>query len=210
MSLRRNRDKRGTSMKQKTSIVLTGVGGQGVITAANILGKAAVEGNVNVYVSEVHGMAQRGGAVICTVRMGDVSGPLVPHGMADVILSLEPIEAVRNISYAHAQTKIITDINPVIPFTVAVGGEKYPELKKVFTELSTQAQLITINALSIAIDAGAAITRNIVMLGALAASNVLPIDEKTLLNTILTNTPSKYKDINKKAFNGGINAYPKQ
>lgn len=194
-------------MTQKTSIVITGVGGQGVITAANILGKAAVAGNVNVSVSEVHGMAQRGGAVITTVRMGDVSGPLVPYGMADVILSMEPIEAVRNIAYAHSKTKIITDITPVIPFTVAVGGEKYPELDNVFKELSTQAQLIKIDALPIAKNAGAVITRNIVMLGALAASNILPIKKDTLLSTILSSVPPKYKDINKKAFNGGMNAY---
>lgn len=196
-------------MPQKTSIVLTGVGGQGVITAANILGKAAVAGNVDVSVSEVHGMAQRGGAVICTVRMGDISGPLVPSGMADVILSMEPIEAVRNITYAHKQTKIITDINPVIPFTVAVGGEQYPDISKVFKELSTQAHLIKIDALTIAKNAGAVITRNIVMLGALSASNTLPIDEQTLLNTILANVPPKYKDINQKAFEGGRDAFNK-
>jgi len=79
---------------KKTSVVLTGVGGQGVITAANILGKAAVNAKVNVFASEVHGMAQRGGTVNCTVRMGDVSGPLVPNGDADVIFSLELVEAL--------------------------------------------------------------------------------------------------------------------
>ena len=84
-------------MKGKINVVLTGVGGQGVITAANILGKAAVKANVNVFVSEVHGMAQRGGTVNCTVRMGNVSGPLVPTGSADVIISTEPIEALRYI-----------------------------------------------------------------------------------------------------------------
>jgi len=69
-------------MSHKISIVLTGVGGQGVITAANILGKAAVNAKVNVYASEVHGMAQRGGSVSCTVRMGDIFGPLVASGIA--------------------------------------------------------------------------------------------------------------------------------
>ena len=70
-------------MKAKTSIVLTGVGGQGVITAANILGKAAVKSGLNVYVSEIHGMAQRGGTVNCTVRIGDVTGALVANGTAE-------------------------------------------------------------------------------------------------------------------------------
>jgi indolepyruvate ferredoxin oxidoreductase beta subunit len=194
-------------MTQKTSIVLTGVGGQGVITAANILGKAAVAADVNVYVSEIHGMAQRGGAVISIVRMGDVSGPLLPMGTADVILSMEPIEAVRNIAYANKETKIITDINPVIPFTVAVGGEKYPNLKDVFKELETKAQLIKIDGLTLAKSAGAVITRNIVMLGALASSNILPISNTIFLNTILSNVPEKYKKINKQAFENGLSAY---
>jgi indolepyruvate ferredoxin oxidoreductase beta subunit len=196
-------------MNKKTSIVLTGVGGQGVITAANILGKAAVKENINIYVSEVHGMAQRGGAVNCTVRMGDVSGPLVPTGTADAIISTEPIEALRNIEYANKNTKVVTDINPVVPFTVAVGGEEYPDLKDVFIEIESCAQLFKIDALMIAKESGAAITKNIVMLGALAAANVLPFKSMVLLKTILENVPLKYKEINKRAYEGGVNAFKK-
>ena len=93
-------------MKGKINVVLTGVGGQGVITAANILGKAALKEKVNVFVSEVHGMAQRGGSVNCSVRMGEVSGPLVSSGTADVILSTEPIEAFRSIADTDAEMDI--------------------------------------------------------------------------------------------------------
>ena len=193
-------------MSRKTNIVLTGVGGQGVITAANILGKAAVRAKTNVYVSEVHGMAQRGGAVNCTVRLGNVSGPLVAAATADVIVSLEPVEALRNIMYANKKTKIITDINPVVPFTVSVGGEKYPNLDDVYKEIQSRAILFKIDALKIAKDSGAAITKNIVMLGALAAADVLPFKSDFLLETILENIPVKYKDINKKAFDGGMKA----
>lgn len=193
-------------MNRKTSIVLTGVGGQGVITAANILGKAAVRAKTNVYVSEVHGMAQRGGAVNCTVRLGNVSGPLVAAATADVIVSLEPVEALRNIMYANKKTKIITDINPVVPFTVSVGGEKYPNLDDVYKEIRSRAILFKIDALKIAKDSGAAITKNIVMLGALAAADVLPFKSDFLLETILENVPVKYKDINKKAFDSGMKA----
>ena len=191
----------------KTSIVLTGVGGQGVITAANILGKAAVNANVKVFASEVHGMAQRGGTVNCTVRMGDVSGPLVPNGGADVILSLEPVEALRYITYAHKKTIVISDTNPVVPFTVAVGGETYPELEKVYAEIQSHAHLFTLDALQIAKDAGAKITKNIVMLGALAGSETLPFSSDILLNTILENVPKKYKQINKKAFEQGMKQF---
>ena len=196
-------------MSSKTNIVLTGVGGQGVITATNILGKAAVNAKTNVYVSEIHGMAQRGGSVVCTVRMGDVSGPLLATGTADVILSTEPVEALRNITYTNKKTKVITGINPVIPFTVAVGGEKYPELEEVFKEINSRAELYKIDALKIAKESGASITKNIVMLGALAATGILPFESDILLKTILDNVPAKYKDINKKAFNGGIKAIKK-
>jgi indolepyruvate ferredoxin oxidoreductase beta subunit len=196
-------------MKKKTSIVLTGVGGQGVITAANLLGKAAVKAKVGVFVSEIHGMAQRGGAVVCTVRMGDVSSPLLPSGTADVLMSMEPVEALRNICYVNKKTKVITDINPIIPFTVTVGGEQYPKVEEIFKELSMHAELYTIDALKIAKEVGAIITKNTVMLGALAASGVLPFTSDVLLETILEAVPEKYKDVNKKAFEGGIQAIKK-
>lgn len=196
-------------MKGKTNVVLTGVGGQGVITAANILGKAAVRAKVNVFVSEVHGMAQRGGSVNCTVRMGKVSGPLVPSGTADAVLSMEPIESLRYIGYTNKNTKLITDITPVIPFTVSVGAEKYPPVNEVFKELEKYAKLFKIDATKIAREAGAIITKNIVMLGALAAADILPFDNNILLETILDNVPAKFKDVNKKAFEGGFKAIKK-
>jgi len=190
----------------KTSIVLTGVGGQGVITAANILGKAAVKAGVNVFVSEVHGMAQRGGSVNCTVRLGDVSGPLVATGSAKALLSLEPIEALRYIEKTNKDTKIITEITPVVPFTVSTGDQEYPKLDTVFKELEKYGKLYKIDAAKIAKDAGALVTKNVVMLGALAGSGVLPFKKEILLETILENVPAKFKDINKKAFDGGFKA----
>ena len=196
-------------MKEKTNVVLTGVGGQGVITAANILGKAAVRAKVNVFVSEVHGMAQRGGSVNCTVRMGKVSGPLVPSGTADAVLSMEPIESLRYIGYTNKNTKLITDITPVVPFTVSVGTEKYPPVNEVFKELERYTKLFKIDATKIAREAGAIITKNIVMLGALAAADILPFDNNILLETILDNVPAKFKDVNKKAFEGGFKAIKK-
>jgi indolepyruvate ferredoxin oxidoreductase beta subunit len=196
-------------MNKKTNIVLTGVGGQGVITAANILGKAAVRAGVPVYVSEVHGMAQRGGSVNCTIRMGAVSGPLLAQGTADALVSTEPVEALRYIRYAHKKTKIITDITPVVPFTVAVGSDTYPKLEDVFAEITKYAELYTIDGLKIARTAGSSITKNIVMLGALAASGVLPFKTNILLDTILDSVPAKYKEINKKAFEGGMHALKK-
>jgi indolepyruvate ferredoxin oxidoreductase beta subunit len=196
-------------MKCKTNIVLTGVGGQGVITAANILGKAAVKAKLNVFVSEVHGMAQRGGSVNCSARIGNVSGPLVANGTADAIISTEPIEALRYVQFSNKNTKIITDITPVIPFTVSSGGEEYPDINLVFKELTNYGKLYKIDAVKIARDAGALITKNIVMLGALAAIDVLPFKSEILLDTILENIPTKFKEINKKAFENGLKAIKK-
>jgi len=190
----------------KNNIILTGVGGQGVITAANILGKAALKAGLNVFVSEVHGMAQRGGSVNCSVRIGDVYGPLVANGTADAIVSTEPIEALRYINYSNNKTKIITDINPVIPFTVSVGSDKYPNLDKVFSELRKNGELYKIDANKIATDVGNIITKNIVLLGSLAASDVLQFKSDLLLSTILENVPSKFKEINRKAFQEGFKA----
>jgi indolepyruvate ferredoxin oxidoreductase beta subunit len=196
-------------MKNKTSIVLTGVGGQGIITAANILGKAAVKAKVNVFVSETHGMAQRGGSVICSVRLGNVTGPLVPSGTADVIVSMEPVETLRYVGLTNKDTKIITDITPVIPFTVATGEEEYPDASLIYKDLEKYGILYKIDAVKLAEEAGASITKNIVMLGALAATGDLPFKTEILLETILENIPNKFKDINKKAFEGGLNTVKK-
>ena len=196
-------------MKDKINIILTGVGGQGVITAANILGKAALNKKINVFVSEVHGMAQRGGSVNCSVRMGNVSGALVSSGTADVIVSTEPIEALRYIQYSNKDTIIITDKNPVIPYTVSVGEEKYPDIKEVFSELKKYGKLFKIDAVKLSKDAGALITKNIVMLGALAATDILPFKPEDLLETILENIPAKFRLMNKTAFEGGLKAINK-
>lgn len=191
----------------KNNIVLTGVGGQGIVTAANILGKAAIKAKQKCYVSEVHGMAQRGGSVVCTVRIGDdVYGPLIENGTADAIISTEPIEALRYINYSNDKTRIIIDINPVIPFTVSVGNEKYPDLEKVYSEISKFGKLYKIDANNIAIESGNIITKNIVLLGALAASKALILDSNILLSTILENFPQKFMKINKRAFQGGYNS----
>ena len=196
-------------MDDKVSIVLTGVGGQGVITAASILGKAAVNAGTTVYVSEVHGMAQRGGSVVCTIRMGKVSSPLVASGTADVLVSTEPVEALRSICYAHPKTMVITDKTPVVPFTVAVGDDTYPSLEIVFEEINRNAQLLPIDGLGIAKDAGAIITKNIVMLGALAATKKLPFKSDILLKTILDTVPKDYEKTNKLAYQGGKQAITK-
>ena len=197
-------------MNKKTSIVLTGVGGQGVITAAKMLGDAAVKAGVPVFVSEIHGMAQRGGDVVCTVRLGAVESPMLLMGSADALVSTEPVEALRNVMYVHAETKLVTDTNPTIPFTVAAGGEPYPKLDRILKELASFAQVYPVDAVGLAKQAGAVITKNIVLLGALSAVDVLPFSPEVLLQAILDDVPQKYQDINKRAFEAGRQAVLKK
>jgi indolepyruvate ferredoxin oxidoreductase beta subunit len=185
---------------KKLDIILTGVGGQGVITAATLLGKAAVSAGINVIVSEIHGMAQRGGVVNCTVRMGEVHSPLITRGSADVIVSSEPLEALRQLEKVNDRTIIIMDINPVVPPTAA--REDYPKVDAIIRELESRCKLIAIDALSLAERAGNKVVKNVVLLGALSALDILPFSHKVLLKTILEDLPS----VNKKAFELGREA----
>ena len=195
-------------MDDKINLVLAGLGGQGVITTSIILGKAAVSANLNVYSSEIHGIAQRGFPVICTVRMGNVYGPLIATGAADAIVCTEPLEVLRYIKYANKKTKIITDITPVVPYKVTIGLENYPDLEKVFKEIRSYAKLYIIDSIKLLKNNGASlISKNIVMLGALAAIDVLPFTSYVLLESILDTFSQKNKEMNKKIFLEGLKVF---
>mgnify|MGYP000023411249 CR=1 FL=1 len=186
----------------KIEIILAGVGGQGILTMASLLGRAAVKTGLNVLVSEVHGMAQRGGIVKCDVRMGDINSPLVARGSADVIVSTEPVEALRQIDKANKDTIVVTDVNPVVPPSVIFEGVEYPSVKKILDEVKRNCkEVYAIDANSLAIKAGDIISKNIVLLGALSALDILPFSHELLLKIIEERLPNK--DINSKAFNLG-------
>jgi len=171
------------------------------------MGKAALRAGMNALVSEVHGMAQRGGSVVCTVRIGDVYSPLIADGSADAILSLEPIEALRNLGCLKKEGIIVTDISQIIPFTVSSGLERYPPLPEVYAEMKKKCgRLLKIDALTLATDAGAKIARNITMLGALCGSGVLPFSKECLLETIRETVPAKFVEANERAFESGYEA----
>ncbi len=187
----------------KTSIIFAGVGGQGILTAANILGKAALEAKKKSMISEVHGMAQRGGAVECIINIGDVHSALICNDSADVLVSLEPVEALRQLPKIKKDRLVITDINPVIPPSVSLGIDAYPDLEDIFKEIQKKCRLIKIDALGLAIQSGARIAKNMVLLGALAETGLLPFPPELLLKTIQKNLPSLYMAISEKAFASG-------
>ncbi len=191
-------------MKQR--LLFAGVGGQGVLTGAKILAQAMLGQDVHVFMSEVHGMAQRGGSVVCTVCAGDVHSPLIADGTADAIISMEPVEALRRIAKLRGSGVVLTDVNPVIPPNVSMGYNEYPSLDDVFGELEARGTLVTVDALQLARDAGHAITKNIVMLGALTGLGVPPVDRDMVMAAVREAVPDSYVEMNERAFDLGYRA----
>ena len=187
------------------NIVLAGVGGQGILLASQILGVSAVKEGFNVRVSEIHGMAQRGGAVVSHVRIGEkVHSPTVLEGDADVILGFEPLEALRNMKYASQKTLVIISKETIVPTGFSLEPVQYPSFDEIVAKIRIFTEkLVVIDALELARKAGSSITRNVVLLGALAACNVLPIRTETLRETIKELVRPAYLEMNLKAFNLG-------
>ncbi|MEF8874769.1 MAG: indolepyruvate ferredoxin oxidoreductase subunit beta [Candidatus Thermoplasmatota archaeon] len=191
---------------KRVNLELVGVGGQGILTSSQVIGGAALEKGLDVYMSEVHGMSQRGGVVVTTVKLGDeVYSPLVGRGEADVVLGFEPVETYRAIEQASENTWVVTNTEPIVPFTVSVGNEDYPSIKEdIIPSLEDSTEkLITLNAQSLAKEAGAAITQNIVLIGALTGLDVLPLKKEEMKDSVKDNVPEKFVDMNIEAFDKG-------
>jgi len=187
------------------NIVLAGVGGQGILLASQILGVSAVKEGFNVRVSEIHGMAQRGGAAVSHVRIGEkVYSPTVLEGDADVILGFEPLEALRDMKYASQKTLVIISKETIVPTGFSLEPVQYPSFDEIVAKIRIFTEkLVVIDALELARKAGSPIMRNVVLLGALAACNVLPIRTETLRETIKELVRPAYLEMNLKAFNLG-------
>ena len=189
----------------KTDIFITGVGGQGSLSASTFLGQAAVEAGLKVLVGEIHGMAQRGGVVESTVRIGDVYGPIVSDGQADILLGFEPIETLRAMVKASAKTLVVTNTHPVVPATVSMKGDKYPDTDEVLAKIRTiSPNVIAFDATETARQAGNAQALNAVLLGVLAGAGVLPFETEILRRVVLDGVPQKARDVNEKAFTLGM------
>ena len=188
----------------KYDVVVCGVGGQGAILASDILGRAAVAEGIAVQAAETHGMAQRGGSVENHVRIGSAYGSLIPKRGADLMIALEPAEAVR---YAHLMKDgavVIVNTEPVYPFTVTTGKAKYPDISQMLEALSKVFDVKAINATDIAAKAGNSQAANVVMIG--AASRYIPLQKQTFIDCIRALVPPKFLDINLSAFEMGFDS----
>jgi indolepyruvate ferredoxin oxidoreductase beta subunit len=192
-------------MVKEFNILLAGVGGQGVILMSELLGRSAIADGLRVRGSEILGMAVRGGSVTSIIRIGDdVYGPLIPQGKCDVLIGMEPSEGLRNASYLSRSVSVILNTTPIIPFTVSLGQSIYPSLDQILEKLNSAAgKVITLNAAEIAKAAGSLLSANIVMLGALFGTGLLPIKVSTIKEAVQARFPAKVAPINIKAFDLG-------
>jgi len=188
-------------------IVFVGVGGQGNLLSSRILGEAALLAGIPVNVSEVHGMAQRGGVVESAVVLGGAMSSIVSNGEADVLIGFEPSETLRALEKCSQESTVITNVTPLMPFTVAVGKGVYPDIKEALDLIRRKVKrLIAINADALAVEAGSDMAVNIVMLGALAQSNTVPVNADQIKGALRMNLNKKLWEINLKAFDLGYEA----
>lgn len=193
-------------------VIICGVGGQGVVLMSELLGTAAVKGGIGVKGSEVLGMAQRGGSVFSNLRLGDdIYSPLTTEGTCDILLAVEPSEAIRNIQYLSRSSIVILNTTKVLPFTVFLGQSGYPEIEAILEKLnSVSEKVIALDASKIAREAGNIQTTNVVMMGALFGTDLLPIPVEIAKEVVKNRVPSKVIDANLKAFDMGYQEVQQQ
>ena len=191
-------------MSEQGNILFCGVGGQGILLASEVTAYSLLAAGMDVRKSEVHGMAQRGGAVTAHLRYGDkVYSPLISVGEADIVVAFEMMEAVRYLPYMHDDTKVIVNTHKIYPPAIATGKMDYPE--NVLDELTSRnIHVKELDAFGIASKVGEVRAVNIVMVGVL--SNYLPIEEQVFLDVMNERIPERFRDVNIKAFQEGRKA----
>lgn len=184
-----------------TNILIVGVGGQGTLLTSRILAQVAVDLGYDVKVSEIHGMAQRGGSVVSQVRYGEkIYSPIISKGDADIILAFEKLEAARWLDYLKPDGMIIINDDRVDPLPVMSGKLKYPEdIDQRIAQMVEKT--LVVDASSIAIECGNVRAANVVLVGILAAAIGIP--EAEVEKAIHAMVPPKALDINVKAFKQG-------
>ena len=192
---------------RRLHLLVVGVGGQGVLTAARFLAEAGRLAGLQVVLSQLHGMSQWGGNVRSTVLFGGYSSTFIEDGAADIVLGLEPLEVLRARPKMSARTKVLTNLGVVVPQLLAQRGQAYPDLDRTLAEIRTVvSELVAIDALAIAVAAGARRSLNVVMLGVLANLDYLPFNGDTLWRSVEACGPTKHLEANRRAFGLGKKA----
>jgi len=188
-------------------LIIVAVGGQGNLLTTKVLGEAALLSNMPVLMSEIHGMAQRGGIVESAVVFGDAKSSIISDGKADLLVGFEPSETLRAMNKCNADTVVVTNLSPVPPFTVSIGKGVYPDLDNVQALIRAKAKkLIAFDAVELAKKAGNALSVNMALLGALIQTDVLGIPVENVRTAISTTTKKAFVESNLKAFELGFEA----
>ncbi|MBW1842064.1 MAG: indolepyruvate oxidoreductase subunit beta [Deltaproteobacteria bacterium] len=186
-------------------LIIVAVGGQGNLLVSRIIGEASLLSNVPVRMSEIHGMAQRGGVVESSIVFGDAKSTIISDGEADVLVGFEPLETLRALNKCNAGTIVITNLSPLSPFTVTTGGSTYPDLDVLQALIREKtAKLIALNATALANEAGNILSVNMVLLGSLVQTGSLPLSAESVKEAIQTRTRKAFLESNLKAFDLGF------
>jgi indolepyruvate ferredoxin oxidoreductase beta subunit len=191
-------------------IVVAGVGGQGTLLASRLLAEAAIKSGLHVKIGETYGMAQRGGPVMGHIQIGgEINNPQIRKGEADLLIGFEPAEAVRRgVTYLKKDGLALINTRVTAPVEVVSGMVPYPDLEKLFGLLKKITKNIyQFDATGIAEEAGDPIATNIVMLGAIVKSGLLPYNEKIVVDTLKESLRPQFLDLNMKAFELGKKVY---
>ena len=186
-------------------ILFTGVGGQGTLLASRLLGQTAMEAGIPVRVSEVHGMAQRGGVVESTVMLGGLESPIISDGEADILVSFEPLETLRALRRCSSGSTIISNTVPIIPFTVGLGQAEYPDMDYWLDFMKKNfARVCAFDAEALAREAGTTRAVNVVLLGTLISLDEIPFSKEMMEKTIRQNVKKRFVEANLKALDLGF------
>ena len=190
-----------------TRLIIVAVGGQGNLLSSKVLAEAALIENMPVRLSEIHGMAQRGGVVESSLVFGDADSTIISDGQADILVGFEPSETLRAMNRCSDTTTVITNTHPLPPFTAAIGKGVYPDIDQVLRLIrENTARLYHFNAMDLAKQAGNPMTMNIVLLGALLKSGTLPFSRQSMEEAVQRKTKPAFTDMNLAAFDLGFRA----
>jgi len=188
-------------------LIIVAVGGQGNLLASGVLGEAAMLAGIPLGMSEIHGMAQRGGVVESALVFGDASSTIISDGEADILVGFEPAETLRALNKCNEHTVVITNLAPLMPFTVNIGRGVYPDLAQLRELIrSKTARLIAFNAARLSEEAGNPLAVNMVLLGALIQTDVLPLSVEQVKEAMKRKTKAAFLDSNLEAFDLGYRA----
>lgn len=194
-----------SSVNTKAKLVLSGVGGQGLMLVAKLLGDTCLRAEIPITSLEDHGMSQRGGAIGVRIQFGNNKGLDFQPGQADVIIALEPMEATRHAHYLKENGVVVVDTTPINPLTISMDKDReYPPIEDLLAPFKqVKAKVLQINARQQAKELGETRAANVVMLGAAVAFDVLPVTKEQMEETLRSVLPPRIVDVNLRAFQKG-------